>query len=124
MEVSPNGTSQAVYERSGSKEGVAMSVDSSHAAIPLSSCEFLTVEQLGQRLHISRATVFAWMQRGIIVQGRHYFKRGHVLRFIWSDDLIRQLLVDSNEDAGESPTVKPDVEPLQHIKSNLINWDY
>ena len=88
------------------------------------SCELLTVEQLAQRLHISRATVFLWMQRGIIVKGRHYFKRGHVLRFIWSEDLILQLLTDTTEDAGKRPTIKPDVKPLQHIKSNPINWDY
>lgn len=94
------------------------------AATPLSSCEFLTVEQLAQRLHISRATVFGWMQRGIIVQGRHYFKRGHVLRFLWSEDFIRQLLADSTEDARKRSTVKPDVKPLKHKKPNPINWDY
>lgn len=94
------------------------------APTPLSSCELLTVEQFGQRLHISRATVFAWMQRRIIVQGRHYFRRGHVLRFIWSDDLIQQLLADSSEDVGKRPTVTPEVKPVQRDKSNPINWDY
>lgn len=88
------------------------------------SCELLTVEQLAQRLHISRATVFSWMKQGIIVKGRHFFKRGHVLRFIWCDDLLLNLMADTSEDAGKRPTVKPEVKPVQREKSNPINWDY
>lgn len=91
---------------------------------PLSSCEFLTVEELAQRLHVSRATVFAWMHQGIIAKGRHYFKRGHVLRFIWSGELIQELLTGSPENVEKVSLVKPSASMIQPKKSKPINWDY
>lgn len=101
-----------------------MTVDNYLSATPVSSCEFLTVEQLAQRLHISRATVFSWMQRGIFVQGRHFFKRGHVLRFIWCDDLILHLMAGTSEDADKGPTVQSEVKALKIKIKNPINWEY
>jgi hypothetical protein len=89
---------------------------------PLS--EFLTVEQLSDRLQVSRATLFNWMKKDILTQGRHYFKRGRVLRFIWSDDLIQELLAGSPEDMEKVSPEKPYLKPIRQIKSSPINWDY
>ncbi|GFE58736.1 helix-turn-helix domain-containing protein [Geobacter sp. AOG1] len=87
---------------------------------PLSSCEILTVEQLSERLQVSRATLFTWMQKGILAQGRHYFKRGRILRFIWSAEMISELL----EGSTEAKPVKPSPVPIRQQKSNPINWEY
>ncbi len=91
---------------------------------PQTSAEFLTVEQLAERLQVSRATLFSWMQKGILAQGRHYFKRGRVLRFIWSTALIQELLSGSPaKDATETPA-KPSLKPVKQLKSSPINWEY
>lgn len=100
-----------------------MSTDNTFAASPL-TCEFLTVEQLAERLQVSRATLFAWMKRGILAQGRHYFKRGRVLRFAWREELIHQLLGDCLAEGEQRPPVKPSATPLQQNKCKPINWDY
>jgi predicted DNA-binding transcriptional regulator AlpA len=86
--------------------------------------ELLTVEQFAQRLQVSRATVFAWMQKQILVQGRHFLKFGRVLRFTWSDDLVSTLLHDS---ALTLPVAAPTIGPvtLTRKKSDSsLNWDY
>jgi hypothetical protein len=86
--------------------------------------EILTVEEVSERLQVSRATVFAWMKKGILAQGRHYFKRGHVLRFLWSGELIQELLTGSPDNAEKASPIKPSLRPVRQIKSNPINWDY
>jgi transposase-like protein len=89
-----------------------------------SSCEILTVEQVAERLQISRATLFAWMQQDILSQGRHYFKRGHVLRFLWSAELIQELLTGSPATVAKVPLVKPFLKPVRQLKSSPLNWEY
>lgn len=87
---------------------------------PLPSYEVLTVEELAQRLRVSRATLFTWMQKGVLSQGRHYFKRGRVLRFIWNADLINELLLGKNDCQEQKPVL-----PVTRIKSESpLNWDY
>jgi predicted DNA-binding transcriptional regulator AlpA len=93
---------------------------------PLSqqSPEMLTVDQFAQRLQVSRATVFAWMQKRILVQGRHFLKFGRVLRFTWSDDLVACLLHDS---AQAVPVASPNTQPANVSRKKTgssLNWDY
>jgi len=85
--------------------------------------DVLTVEQFAERLQVSRATVFAWMQKNILVQGRHFFKIGRVLRFVWNAEAVAVLL---NCSAG--PTLQTaKVAPLPTAggrKSSAINFEY
>jgi len=88
------------------------------------SAELLTVEQFAQRLQVSRATVFSWIQKQILVQGRHFLKIGRVLRFTWSDDLVSTLLHDS---ALVLPVALPAVKPVSLTRKksdSSLNWDY
>jgi len=86
--------------------------------------EFLTVEQLAERLQVSRATLFMWMQKGFLASGRHYFKRGRVLRFIWSHELIQELLTGSPVGEGNASPVKPLATTVTRKKSSPVNWEY
>lgn len=87
---------------------------------PLSTCEFITVEEVATRLHVCRATLFNWMQRGVFIQGKHFFKRGRVLRFIWGDDLVNAVLGESTEKFESTAVAKP-----AHSKnSSPLNWEY
>lgn len=86
--------------------------------------ELLTVEQFAERLQVSRATVFAWIQKQILVQGRHFLKIGRVLRFTWSDDFISLLLQESATAAAVAlPTLSPAVVSRKKTDSSL-NWEY
>jgi len=87
-------------------------------------CDILTVEQFAERVHVSRATVFAWMQRGLLVAGRHYFKFGRVIRFPWSAELIANLLQASTGQESQPIPVQVKVKPVRQGKRNSINWDY
>ncbi|NTV47772.1 MAG: helix-turn-helix domain-containing protein [Chlorobiales bacterium] len=88
------------------------------------SPELLTVEQFAQRLQVSRATVFTWIQKQILVQGRHFIKIGRVLRFTWSDDFIFILLQESAAAVTVAPpTLSPAV--VSHKKTgSSLNWEY
>ena len=86
--------------------------------------ELLTVEQFAQRLQVSRATVFAWMQKKILVQGRHFLRLGRVLRFPWSEDLVASLLELS---AQTLPVVPPPLAPVavtRKKRPSAMNWEY
>lgn len=88
------------------------------------SPELLTVEQFAERLQVSRATVFTWIQKQILVQGRHFLKIGRVLRFTWSDDFISILLQESAAAATVAlPTLSPVVVSRKKTDSSL-NWEY
>lgn len=54
--------------------------------------ELLTPEEFANKLKIGRSTLFEWIGKGILLPGKHYFKVGRVLRFVWSDELIQSLL--------------------------------
>lgn len=86
--------------------------------------ELLTVEQFAERLQVSRATVFAWMQKKILVQGRHFLRLGRVLRFPWSKDLVAGLLEAS---AQTLPLPLPPLSPVivsRKKRPSAINWEY
>lgn len=84
--------------------------------------ELLTVEQVAERLQVSRATLFNWMQKGVIVQGRHYFKRGRVLRFIWNGEFISELLAGSEQPRPKRLQAAP--LPSRQKETEPINWEY
>lgn len=86
----------------------------------LAPAELLTVEEFAKRVQVSRATVFAWMQKKILVQGRHFMKYGRVLRFVWNGALIQELVAGCLVDEGAMVPVRV---PRQ-IKPNPINWEY
>lgn len=82
--------------------------------------ELLTVDQMADRLNLSRATVFVWMQQGILVKGRHFLKYGRVLRFVWNAALIQELVAGCLVDEGAMAPLRV---PRQ-VKPNPINWEY
>jgi len=80
------------------------------------------VEQFAERLQVSRATVFTWMQKQILVQGKHFMKFGRVLRFTWSADLVTSLLqvcVQIQPVAVTTP-----VSVTRKKTGSPINWGY
>ena len=86
--------------------------------------ELLTVEQFADRLQVSRATVFAWMQKKILVQGQHFLRLGRVLRFPWSEELVASLLELS---ASALPLPSPPLSPVlvsRKKRPTAINWEY
>jgi hypothetical protein len=91
------------------------------------SQEILTPEEFAQRLKIGRSSLFEWLRKGVLVQGKHYFKVGRVLRFVWSDELIASLLART----VSGGTVPPEMPPARQGRGGAsgklkpqINWDY
>ena len=80
--------------------------------------EVLTVEEFARKLHVSRATVFAWIKRGALTEGEHFFKLGRVLRFVWSGELLAGLLHGSGADRPQP------VKAVIQEKPSPINWEY
>jgi hypothetical protein len=53
--------------------------------------EPLCIDQYAKRLKVGRTTIFKWKEEGALVPGRHFFKRGKIVRYIWARDLIMEL---------------------------------
>ena len=105
---------------------------------PHTACEILTVAEYAQRMKVSRATVFTWMQKGFLVTGEHFIRLGRVLRFIWRVDHFIQPLPEDRlkvrghpHDAGQTASggrsgrlpAGSDLKPIRK-KAAPINWDY
>lgn len=93
------------------------------------SHELLTPEEFAEKLKISRSTLFEWLNKGILLPGKHYFKVGRVLRFVWSEDLILSLLERSVTIAIEGDSTPSGMIPKKSIKPGnkqklSVNWEY
>ena len=53
--------------------------------------EILTTKEVLERLKIGRTKLFELMKKGTLTPGRHFFKNGRVLRFVWGIDLIEAI---------------------------------
>jgi hypothetical protein len=89
--------------------------------------EILTVDQFALRLTMSRTTLFEWLKSGILVQGKHYFKVGRILRFVWDETMLLTIGMNGKDQKIEKQkkTVKPKGERRLHLPSSpLVNLDY
>lgn len=84
--------------------------------------EILTPEEFAERLKIGRSTLFDWLQKGILVPGKHFLKVGRILRFIWSDDVVITLLELSSQAAQRRQAGGRKNNPV--AARNPIDWDY
>lgn len=82
--------------------------------------DLLTVEQLAQRLQVSRTTVFSWLKTGTLQEGAHYFRLGRVIRFHWPLLPLKQL-PDTTAPINTTQRIKP---KAQRGTSSGINLDY
>lgn len=85
--------------------------------------DVLTVEQFAERLQVSRATVFNWIQKNVLVQGLHFFKIGRVLRFVWNTDAVAGLLTCATPVPSPVPVPARLPAPSKR-KTTPINFEY
>jgi len=50
--------------------------------------DLLTVEEYAEKLKVSRTTVFGWLKNGLLQEGKHYFRLGRIIRFVWDTGLL------------------------------------
>lgn len=62
----------------------------------------LTIEEFADQLQVSRTTVFEWIRKGHLANGRHYFRINRTIRFPWGEDLI-SLLMEDCKTLGDLP---------------------
>lgn len=92
-----------------------------------SDTELLTVEQFAQRLAMSRTTLFEWLKTGTLVQGKHYFKVGRILRFVWDEALLLTIGMNrtTRKETKPKKTARPKgVKQLHSPSSPPVNLDY
>jgi len=83
----------------------------------------LTLDEFATRMHLSRATVFVWMNKGILERGKQYLKQGQVLRFLWSDELIRDIAGGASVVSPALP-VKAPLRTFKVTKDSPLYWEY
>jgi hypothetical protein len=95
--------------------------------------EMLNIDQFAEHMKVSRSLVFEWMDKQILIAGRHYWKQGRVVRFPWSGELISRLLEDCLKSQNQetlqpkpAKTVSPrdQDKPGSQTKGTQINWEY
>lgn len=55
------------------------------------SFEILRIDEFAKRLKVGKSTVYDWKNNGTLVPGRHYIKKGKIVRYIWAMDLLLEL---------------------------------
>jgi hypothetical protein len=84
--------------------------------------EILTAEELAKRLKIGRSTLFEWLSKDVFIMGKHYLREGRVLRFVWSDDIVKTLLERSAQPVRPQQAAAHKTKPT--TTQNTINLDY
>jgi predicted site-specific integrase-resolvase len=77
--------------------------------------EILTPEEFAKRLKIGRSTLFEWIRTGVLIPEKHFVRRGRILRFIWSDDVLFSLA---------EPKVQPKTTMNKRHNKTKLNWEY
>ena len=80
--------------------------------------ELLHLEEYARRLKVGRTTIFKWKQEGVLIPGRHFIKRGKIVRYIWALDLIMELHENATNKAKETEQQNTDYKTK---KRNLKN---
>lgn len=52
------------------------------------TADLLTVEEFADKLKVSRSTVFGWLKAGQLQEGKHFFRIGRIIRFVWDAGLF------------------------------------
>lgn len=90
------------------------------------SFEVITTKEVLGRLRISRAKLFELKRNGNLIPGRHFFKNGRTLRFVWSHELIEAIHENpADASAPKNPQYKkyPKRTSFEN-KKGTINLDY
>ena len=88
--------------------------------------EILTTKETLKRLKIGRTKLFDLMKKGTLVPGRHFFKNGRVLRFVWGPELIIAMHENTNNEqtSKNQETEKTETPKKCSTKKSSINMYY
>lgn len=88
-----------------------------------SNTDLLTVEEFADKLKVSRSTVFGWLKSGLLQEGKHYFRIGRIIRFVWDAGLFLGRKRPKGE--GNKKQVRP-IGQITHCTPSQpgINLDY
>ena len=86
--------------------------------------DLLTVEEYAVKLKVSRTTVFGWLKNGLLEEGKHYFRLGRIIRFVWDTGLLLKQK-KKTKTTGDLKSPRPTSEKTNRIPSQIgINLDY
>jgi excisionase family DNA binding protein len=92
--------------------------------------EMLSIEQFAERMGVGRTTVHGWIKSGSLRSGRHYFRIGGTVRFIWGTELFQKLLEDSLEtditpfpEEDDVQVASTNTMPAARNRATQINFD-
>ena len=89
-----------------------------------SDTDLLTVEQFAEKMQVSRTTVFEWLKNGALQEGKHYFKIGRIIRFVWDATLFLRGRGEKREPRKKTPP-RPKDKRRNHAPSQpAVNLDY
>ena len=88
--------------------------------------ELLHIEEYAKRIKVGRTTIFKWKREGILVPGRHFIKRGKIVRFIWEPNLIREIHENTEKQSGNSNQqgISSTQKSLKTRNKSSINFEY
>lgn len=88
--------------------------------------EILTTKEVLERLKIGRTKLFELMKKGTLTPGRHFFKNGRVLRFVWGIDLIEAIHDEPEEAFAQIEQRSENLKPYREIAvgRSPINMSY
>ena len=90
----------------------------------INAFELINIEEYANRLKVGRTTIFKWKQEGALIPGRHFFKKGKIVRYIWARDLIMEI----HEKTKNIPqTIKQDPigsKTKSPNKQSTLNFEY
>lgn len=79
----------------------------------------ISVEEFASRMGVSRSTVFAWLAKGFLAEGKIFARIGKTIRFIWSLESVASLSLKADVIVPEE-----ECDFLKGGKSSAVNLDF
>lgn len=88
--------------------------------------ELLHTDEFAKRLKVGRTTIFKWKKEGALVPGRHFIKKGKIVRYIWNRDLIMEIheQIKNKPLTIQQESVGFKAKNLKHKNQSVINLQY
>lgn len=87
-----------------------LTISRSTIHLEASALEIITLEQFAERMQVGETTVWKWIKTGKLRPGRHFIQIDRVIRFHWCRELVERLLEDCQE-VGDEETAVASEEP-------------
>lgn len=82
--------------------------------------EMISVEEFARRMDVSRSTIFSWLTKGYLIEGKIFIRVEKTIRFIWSLETVTALALQTTSMSAP----EAEVDHVNGSRQSAVNLDF